>query len=102
MSREELLNSADYWQEIAENQCWREGIKCNIHLIDNNNQWNKAIDKLPSKPHEDSIFSNKVLMTDGEEAYVGFYSYESKTWYNSTNNSIQHRITHWKEIPQLP
>ena len=27
MTREELLNSADYWQEMAENDCWREGIK---------------------------------------------------------------------------
>lgn len=38
MAREELLNSADYWQEMAENDCWRENIDCHIKLIDENNQ----------------------------------------------------------------
>lgn len=87
---------------MAENDCWREGIKCKINLIDENNQWHKVEDELPSKPEEDSLFSNKVLITDGKEVYVGFCSYETKAWYNSTNSNRQYRITHWKELPQLP
>jgi len=106
MTREELLNSADYWQEMAENDCWREGIKCKINLIDKNknNQWHKVEDELPSKPDEDSVFSNDVLMTDGEKVYVGFCSYVTKAWYNSTNSIHRtlNNITHWRKLPQLP
>ena len=103
MTREELLNSAEYWQEMAENDCWREGIKCKINLIDENNQWHKVEDELPSKPEEDSLFSNEVLITDGKKVYVGFCSYESKIWYNSAFVvKAQKKITHWRELPQLP
>lgn len=102
MPREELLNSADYWQEMAENECWRENIDCHMRLIDENKQWNKVEDELPPKPYEDSEFSNEVLMTDGEKVYVGFCSYVAKAWYNSINSRIQPKITHWKELPQLP
>lgn len=102
MTREELLNSADYWQEMAENECWRENIDCRMKLIDENNQWHKVEDGLPSKPYEDSLFSNQVLITDSEKVYVGFCSYETKEWYNSTNSNRQYKITHWREIPHLP
>lgn len=103
MTREELLNSAEYWQETAENDCWRENIECHIKLIDENNQWHKVEDELPSKSDEDSIFSNEVLITDGEKVYVGFCSYETKTWYNSAYPvRTQYKITHWRELPQLP
>jgi hypothetical protein len=34
MTRQELLNSADYWQSIAENQCYRENINCTLQLVD--------------------------------------------------------------------
>lgn len=103
MTREELLNSAEYWQEMAENECWRENIDCHIKLIDNNKQWHKVDDELPPKPEEDSVFSNEVLITDGEKVYVGFCSYETKAWYNSTYPvRTQYKITHWREIPQLP
>ena len=84
MTREELLNSAEYWQGMAENE------------------WHKVEDELPSKPDKDSVFSNEVLMTDGEKVYVGFCSYETKTWYNINNlPRTLYRITHWKELPQL-
>lgn len=43
MSREELLNTAEYWQEMAENECWREGIDCKIQLIDGNKQLHKVV-----------------------------------------------------------
>lgn len=45
MTRAELLNSAEYWQEMAENECWREGIECKIHLIDSNKLQHALIDK---------------------------------------------------------
>lgn len=100
MSREELLNTAGYWQEMVENECWREGINCKIQLIDGNKQWHKIADELPPKPDEDSIFSDTVLITDGESVNVGYYSYVSKSWYS--NNMLIYRITHWLELPQLP
>lgn len=103
MTREELLNSAEYWQGMAENECRRENIDGHMRLIDENKQWHKVEDELPSKPEEDSVFSNEVLMTDGEKVYVGFCSYETKTWYNINNlPRTLYRITHWKELPQLP
>ena len=102
MSREELLNMSEYWQEMAENECWREGINCKIQLIDGNKQWHNVADGLPPKPNEDSIFSDTVLITDGESVNVGFCSYVSKSWYNSSNHNLIYKITHWSELPQLP
>ena len=99
MTREELLNSAEYWQEMAENECWREGIECKIHLTDN--QWHNVKDELPPKPWEDSIFSGTVLITDGKSVNVGYCSYASKSWY-SNNNLVNRRITHWMKLPELP
>lgn len=101
MTREELLNSAEYWQEMAENECWRESIECKVQLIDGNKQWHKVADELPPKPNEDSIFSNTVLITDSKSVNVGYYSYASKSWY-SNNNSVYKRITHWAKLPELP
>ena len=34
MTRKELLNSPVYWQEIAENQCYRENIDYTLQLVD--------------------------------------------------------------------
>ena len=103
MTREELLNSAEYWQEMAENDYWREGIKCNINLIDKNKQWHKVDDELPPEQYEGSLLSREVLITDGKSVYVGYYLYDTKTWYNNTTmRSPVTFITHWAEIPQLP
>ena len=34
MTRKELLNSPEYWQGIAENQCYRENIDYTLQLVD--------------------------------------------------------------------
>lgn len=34
MTRKEILNSSEYWQEMAEIQCYNEGIDCTIQLVD--------------------------------------------------------------------
>lgn len=34
MTRKELLNSPEYWQGIAENQCYNENIDYTLQLVD--------------------------------------------------------------------
>lgn len=34
MTRKEILNSSEYWQERAETQCYNEGVDCTIQLVD--------------------------------------------------------------------
>jgi hypothetical protein len=97
MTREELLNSAEYWQEMAENECWREGIECKIHLTDN--QWHNVKDELPPKDPEikSQTLSIPVLVTDGKICQVCRYDFISNSW------AIQNiEITHWTKLPILP
>ena len=99
MTREELLNTAEYWQEMAENQCWREGIECKIHLIDSNKQWRKVADgDLPPRIGEAYNVSNIVLVTDGISYGVAYYNYALNAW--RSVNSIA--ITHWMPFSKLP
>ena len=42
MTRKEILNSSEYWQERAETQCYTEGIDCTIQLVDKQQFIDKA------------------------------------------------------------
>lgn len=99
MKREELLNTAEYWQEMAENQCWREDIKCKIHLIDSNKQWHKVADgDLPPRIKETFNVSKTVIVSNGLSYGIGYYNYNFNKWFSvGTTN-----ITHWMPLPKLP
>ena len=43
MTRKEILNSSEYWQERAETQCHIEGIDCTIQLVDKQQLIEKAV-----------------------------------------------------------
>lgn len=43
MTRKEILNSSEYWQERAETQCYIEGIECTIQLVDKQQVIDKAM-----------------------------------------------------------
>lgn len=99
MTREELLNLAEYWQEMAENECWREGIKCKVQLVDSNKQWHNVKDELPPKDPEieSQTLSIPVLVTDGRICQVCRYDFVLNSW------AIQNiEITHWAKLPELP
>ena len=42
MTRKELLNSPEYWQGIAENQCYNENIDYTLQLVDKKQMIEKA------------------------------------------------------------
>ena len=70
MTRQELLNSADYWQGIAENQCYRENINCNLQLVDKK----QMIDEI-CKWIDDNAFEYVKTETFGiNDIYKGFDS----------------------------
>lgn len=43
MTRKELLNSPEYWQNIAENQCYRENIDYTLQLVDKKQMMDKIV-----------------------------------------------------------
>jgi hypothetical protein len=43
MTRKELLNSPEYWQTIAENQCYRENIDYTLQLVDKKQMMDKIV-----------------------------------------------------------
>lgn len=101
MTREELLNSAEYWQEMAENECWREGIECKIHLTDN--QWHNVKDELPPKNenYKDLNVSVVVWVSDGVKMNNAIYDFDKKSWkmiwyYTAID------VKYWHPLPELP
>jgi hypothetical protein len=102
MAREELLNSAEYWQEMAENECYREGIECKIHLIDSNNQWRKAEEFPPEDPKHKGWSVKVIVINDGQHD-IGFYDFKHKLWVvaGCINPYFIH-ISHWQTFPELP
>lgn len=44
MTRKELLNSPEYWQEIAETLCYNEGIDYTLQLVDKKQMIDKALE----------------------------------------------------------
>lgn len=46
MTRKELLNSPEYWQEIAETLCYNEGIDYTLQLVDKKRMIDKACGQL--------------------------------------------------------
>lgn len=70
MTRKELLNSPEYWQDIAENQCYRENIDYTLQLVDKK----QMIDKIV-KWIDDNAFEYVKTKTYGiDEIYKGFDS----------------------------
>ena len=70
MTRTELLNSPEYWQDIAENQCYRENIDYTLQLVDKK----QMIDKI-AKWINENVFEY-VSLTEGIgiSIYKGFDS----------------------------
>lgn len=70
MTRKELLNSPEYWQGIAENQCYRENIDYTLQLVDKN----QMIDKIV-KWIDENVFEYVSLTKGiGISIYKGFDS----------------------------
>ena len=59
MTRKELLNSPEYWQDIAENQCYRENIDYTLQLVDKNQMIDKIVKWIDDNAFEyiDEIYS---------------------------------------------
>ena len=70
MTRQELLNSPEYWQGIAENQCYRENIDYTLQLVDKKQMMDKIV-----KWIDDNAFEY-VSLTEGIgiSIYKGFDS----------------------------
>ena len=70
MTRKELLNSPEYWQESAENQCYRENIDYTLQLVDKKQMMDKIV-----KWIDDNAFEYVKTKTYGiDEIYKGFDS----------------------------
>ena len=70
MTRKELLNSPEYWQGIAENQCYRENIDYTLQLVDKKQMMDKIVKWL-----DDNAFEYVKTKTYGiDEIYKGFDS----------------------------
>ena len=52
MTRKELLNSPEYWQDIAENQCYRENIDYTLQLVDKKQMMDKIVKWLDENASE--------------------------------------------------
>ena len=52
MTRKELLNSPEYWQTIAENQCYRENIHYTLQLVDKKQMMDKIVKWLDENAFE--------------------------------------------------
>jgi hypothetical protein len=69
MTRKELLNSPEYWQDIAENQCYRENIDYTLQLVDKK----QMIDKIV-KWIDENAFEYVKTEGIGINIYKGFDS----------------------------
>ncbi len=47
-------------------------------------------------------FSDDVLLTDGEDCCVGWYSFNTKSFRANDIDSLGGDVTHWMAIPDLP
>lgn len=69
MTRKELLNSPEYWQDIAENQCYRENIDYTLQLVDKKQMMGKIVKWL-----DDNAFEYVKTEGIGINIYKGFDS----------------------------
>ena len=70
MTRKELLNSPEYWQEIAETQCYNEGVDYTLQLVDKKQMMDKIVKWL-----DENAFEYVKTKTYGiDEIYKGFDS----------------------------
>lgn len=70
MTRKELLNSPEYWQNIAENQCYRENIDYTLQLVDKKQMMDKIV-----KWIDENAFEYVKTETFGiNDIYKGFDS----------------------------
>ena len=65
MTRKELLNSPEYWQEIAETLCYNEGIDYTLQLVDKKQMIDKACEWI--KQH---LYDEAYLFRDNEGTWV--------------------------------
>jgi hypothetical protein len=70
MTRKELLNSPEYWQGIAENQCYRENIDYTLQLVDKK----QMIDKIVKWIDENAFEYVKTETLGINDIYKGFDS----------------------------
>ena len=69
MTRKELLNSPEYWQDIAENQCYRENIDYTLQLVDKKQMMDKIVKWL-----DENAFEYVKTEGIGINIYKGFDS----------------------------
>ena len=69
MTRKELLNSPEYWQGIAENQCYRENIDYTLQLVDKKQMMDKIV-----KWIDENAFEYVKTEGIGINIYKGFDS----------------------------
>lgn len=69
MTRKELLNSPEYWQNIAENQCYRENIDYTLQLVDKKQMMDKIVKWL-----DENAFEYVKTEGIGINIYKGFDS----------------------------
>lgn len=69
MTRKELLNSPEYWQGIAENQCYRENIDYTLQLVDKKQMMDKIVKWL-----DENAFEYVKTEGIGINIYKGFDS----------------------------
>lgn len=65
MTRKELLNSPEYWQGIAENQCYRENIDYTLQLVDKKQMMDKIV-----KWIKEHLYDKEYLFRDNEGTWV--------------------------------
>jgi len=65
MTRKELLNSPEYWQGIAENQCYRENIDYTLQLVDKKQMMDKIV-----KWIKEHLYDEEYLFRDNEGTWV--------------------------------
>lgn len=62
-------------------------------------KWINIEDKLPQ---EFDDLSSMVVMSDGVNVSVGFYSYDHKQWFTHDLLGIITNIISWMPLPELP
>lgn len=65
MTRKELLNSPEYWQGIAENQCYRENIDYTLQLVDKKQMMDKIV-----KWIKEHLYDEEYLFPYNEGTWV--------------------------------
>lgn len=73
MTRKELLNSPEYWQGIAENQCYNENIDYTLQLVDKKQMMKKVFEWLSQHLYDDeyTFRDDEGTWVDGDSLIRG-------------------------------